>query len=150
MHWQSLILKPLSAMSIAQALNIKYDNNKIHEFSHPLQRSHWGTEQKLILGNKCTSHDNQASLISLQDAIIKAFEWNEELQSDKVPSIKALAEKESVTSAYIRRILRLAYLSPRILDNVFKGSNSTTLTLEDLRDFYPLHWEAQNNHLGIR
>lgn len=86
---------------------------------------------------------------ALQDGIIKAFEWNDELQQGNVTSIKALAEKENVTTAYIRRILRLAYLSPRILDNVFKESNSTTLTLEDLRDFYPLHWEAQNNHLGI-
>ena len=139
----------LSLESITHALDIEYSENQTHEIIQPLQLNHWGAEQKLILENKNTTNDNQASLKSLQDAIIKAFVWNEELQSGKMASIKVLAEKENITSAYIRRILRLAYLSPEILNDIFKISNSTKLTLEELRDIFSLHWEIQDKQLSM-
>tara|TARA_R110002049_G_scaffold191507_1_gene360464 strand:+ start:31090 stop:32730 length:1641 start_codon:yes stop_codon:yes gene_type:complete len=139
----------LSLSSIAQALDIEISENKHYEITHPLQRKHWGSEQKFVAENKSTDEDNNASLKSLQDAITKAFVWNEELQSGKAPSIKALAEKENVTSAYIRRLLRLAYLSPKILDNVFIEPKSATLTLEGLREIFSLYWKLQNNQFRI-
>jgi len=138
----------LSVTSIAQTLCIECNDNQTYEFTYRFERNRWGKEQKFILGNKCKTHDNQASLKSLQEAIIKAFIWNEELQCGKAPSIKALAEKENVTSAYIRRILRMAYLSPEILNDICKMSNTAKLTLESLRGDLPLHWELQDKQLG--
>ncbi len=130
--------------NLAHALDIRFSETSIHEINQPIQWKRWGSEEKLILDNDDDNKVNESSLKSSQEAVLKAFIWNDTLQSGQVKSIKEIADKENVTSPYIRRILRLAYLSPKSLNRISSNSISTESTLEELRYAFPLSWNIQD------
>ncbi len=66
-------------------------------------------------------------------------------------SLVELAAGEGVTSSYIVRVLRLAYLAPDIVAMILNGRQPIEMTAEKLvRDSrLPLRWEEQRHHLGF-
>jgi hypothetical protein len=50
--------------------------------------------------------------------IVKARNWWQRLQQERGPTISIIAEQEGVGHSYVTRILRLAFLSPRIVDAI--------------------------------
>ena len=56
-------------------------------------------------------------------AIARAFRWQEQIESGKVPSVSALAEREDVDEAYVRRQLRLTLFPPDIISRLVSGGD---------------------------
>ena len=128
---------------IASLLSLEVNQERSLKFTATIQWQKWGSEQKLILNNSNRNIYSSSSLESLQAAILKAWQWNEELQNGKAKSIKEIADKENVTSPYVRRILRLAYLSPNIFISIDKGVISSEPLLEEIRSNFSPEWHTQ-------
>jgi len=84
---------------------------------------------------------------ALVKAISRARQWYEMLISGAVPSIDALAQKNAVGESYVRRILRLAFLAPDVVETILDGRQPLSLTVEKLRHGVPLAWEQQRSML---
>ena len=46
----------------------------------------------------------------------------------------------------ISRLMRLAYLSPTIVESILDGRHPAHLTMKDLMEPFPLDWAAQERH----
>ena len=60
-------------------------------------------------------------------------------------SIEEIAERERVGACYVRRLMRLAFLAPKIVEMIAAGSQPPDLTAEALaeRIDLPLVWTEQ-------
>jgi hypothetical protein len=77
--------------------------------------------------------------------------WSDELLSGRVPSIAKIAERERVSARYVRRLMRLAFLAPKIVEMIAAGTQPSELTAEALaeRIDLPLLWTAQEQAVGV-
>jgi len=68
-----------------------------------------------------------------------------------VQSVAEIAEREGVADRYVRRVMRLAFLAPEIVEAIAAGSQPPELTAEALaeRIDLPLLWTAQEQAVGI-
>ncbi len=105
--------------------------------THPFTLRRRGVEAKLILG-ECEAKPDTVMI----KAIAQSIAWLEELKAGA--SIIALASQNNVSSSYVRKILKLAYLSPTIVESIIQGRQPTELTLKQLQNFdLPLCWTDQ-------
>ncbi len=89
--------------------------------------------------------------LPLLKAVARARRWSQELLSGEVRSVRDLARREGIDPRSIRRLLRLGFLSPRIVDSITEGRQPPDLTVTKLthRIDLPLVWSAQEQALGI-
>jgi site-specific DNA recombinase len=75
----------------------------------------------------------------------------DDLLSGRVESVAALARREGVFPNYVRRLTRLAFLSPRIVEAIVAGHQPPQLTAKALteRIELPLLWSEQEHAVGI-
>lgn len=84
-------------------------------------------------------------------AISKGRAWWRQLQANPEMTVAALARAEKVGPNHVDRILRLAFLSPKIVEAIIGGTVPANLTLERLKDIklIALDWTEQHRILGI-
>ncbi|MHA6724311.1 recombinase family protein [Sphingomonas sp. RS2018] len=80
--------------------------------------------------------------------IAKAHRWWTELRKGDL-DITSLSQREGVKPSYMTRVLRLAFLSPKVIDAVLKGRQSTAATISELTlgCGVPAAWEEQERGL---
>ena len=61
-------------------------------------------------------------------------------------SVSEIGDAESISKSYVSRILRLALLSPDIVESILVGQADQTLILERLERPLPADWEKQRQH----
>jgi site-specific DNA recombinase len=71
------------------------------------------------------------------------------LLEDPSLSLKAIAAEQGISSSYVTRLLRLAFLAPDIVTAILNGRQSPQLTANRLMDDtrLPLDWTAQRGLL---
>ena len=80
---------------------------------------------------------------ALVKAIARAFRWQRLLQDGVFNTIDDLAEAEQINPSYVSRVLRLAFLSPRIIEAIVAGKHPAHLTMKDLMAPFPVDWTLQ-------
>lgn len=80
-------------------------------------------------------------------ALARAFRWKRMLESREFTSISELAEKEDIAFTYMARLLRLALLSPKIVESILSENHSPAVTLAKLMNPFPLDWDQQHSLL---
>ena len=115
----------------------------------PVQLKRSGIETKLVLPAGPPPLVHQRSAKALQEGLLKALQWNEALLSGAVNSIDALTRRENVDPSYARRVRKLAFLAPDIMEAIINGQVPDTLTLETLNRGIPLDWQAQRQQFKI-
>lgn len=90
--------------------------------------------------------------LPLLKAIARARRWSQDLLSGRVASVTKLAKRERLDRRSVRRLLRLGFLSPRIVEAIVEGRQPPDLTVIKLtrRIDLSLLWNAQEQALGIR
>ncbi len=85
---------------------------------------------------------------SLIKLLIKARRWWATLREGEV-DIKTLAAREGVQAPYLTRVLRLAFLSPAVVDAILSGRQSATATVTELTlgSGVDPNWAAQREQL---
>ncbi len=61
-------------------------------------------------------------------------------------SIADIAKSENINPSFVSRILRLAYLSPTIVEAILNGQFPAHLTMKDLIAPFPMVWGRQREH----
>jgi site-specific DNA recombinase len=108
-----------------------------------------GVEMRLVIkGNGAPAPRADSALLK---AVARARQWSEDLLSGRAQSVAEIAERERVGSRYVRRLLRLAFLAPDIVEAIAAGDQPPELTAEGLaeRIDLPLLWTAQAKAVGI-
>ena len=76
-------------------------------------------------------------------AIARGFRWQRLLSDGTYASIEDLAAAEKINPSYVSRILRLAYLSPVIVQAILDGKHPAWLTRRQLLAPFPTDWKEQ-------
>lgn len=85
----------------------------------------------------------------LQAALIRAYRWQQELDTGRASSVKEIAQQNNVDYALVARSLRLLLLAPDIIEEIRNGNESEQLSLSILRRQIPLLWEEQRELYGF-
>jgi site-specific DNA recombinase len=90
--------------------------------------------------------------LPLLKAIARAYRWTTDLLSGRVKSIRELAKAEQMNRRSVQRLLRLGFLSPRLIEAIAEGHQPPDLTVIKLtrRIDLPALWNAQEQLLGLR
>ena len=85
--------------------------------------------------------------VTIDNAMVKviarAFRWQRLLQDGAFCSIGELARAEKINPSYVSRVLRLAFLSPKVIEKILEGKQPAHLTLTDLMTPFPADWTFQ-------
>jgi hypothetical protein len=108
-----------------------------------------GFEMRLVIdGNRAP-----APLVdlALMKAIARGRQWSDDLLGGRVESVAVIARREGVLPNYVRRLIRLAFLAPRIVEAIATGHQPAELTAKALteRIELPLLWSEQERSVGI-
>jgi len=93
-------------------------------------------------------HDGQAATAaadrSLVKAVLQARRWWDELRQGGI-DITRLAQRERISPAYVTRIVRLAFLSPQVVEAILAGRQHAGITAKTLTLDAPpsASWKAQ-------
>ena len=116
----------------------------------PVALKRWGMAMRLIARGPHDLHPQEAdpTLVAL---IAKANRWFEQLASGTTPGLAEIATAEGVSSAYISRVLHLAFLAPDIVACIVRGDQPSSLNAQRLMRALPLpiDWAAQRDALGF-
>ena len=115
----------------------------------PLQLKRCGVETRMVLAGETTPSRVELPLLK---AVARARRWALELISEQVNSVDEIARREHMDRRSVRRMLRLGFLSPRIIEAIAEGHQPPDLTVFSLmrRVDLPLLWNAQEQALGLR
>ena len=80
---------------------------------------------------------------TLVKALARAFRWKRMLESGEFATIAELAEREGIAPSYMTRVLRLTLLAPHIVEAILEGKQVPEVTLERLREPFPVEWDQQ-------
>jgi len=115
----------------------------------PMQIRRRGFEMRLVLqGSRAPAPLADLALIK---AIARGRRWADDLLSGRVESVAAIAKREGVLPNYVRRLTRLAFLSPRIVEAIVAGHQPPDLTAKALTERIELSllWSKQERAVGI-
>jgi site-specific DNA recombinase len=115
----------------------------------PLRIRRRGVEMRLVIeGPGAPTPRADRALLK---AVARAHQWSDDLVAGRAQSIAEIAQREGVSAPYIRRMVQLAFLAPRITEMITAGSQPPDLTAEALaeRIDLPLLWTAQDQAVGI-
>ena len=86
---------------------------------------------------------------SMVKLIVRGFRWQRMLYEGKFSSIEDLSDAEKINPSYVSRVLRLSYLSPKIVEAILDGKGPARLTMKDLMEPFPMDWQKQATHFGF-
>lgn len=108
-------------------------------FNAPFQLRRRHVEQKVILESHGEETAKDETLIK---NVAKAHMWYEAIKTGT--SIPEIATNEGVTTSRIRRLIKLAFLAPDIIESILEGKQPPGLTTEWLiRNKFPSDWQEQ-------
>jgi hypothetical protein len=84
-------------------------------------------------------------------AIARAHSWFEHLQTGEVKSIREIAAQENLSTCYVMRYLRLAFLAPDIVETIIDGRQPPGLSIRKLTNNknFPSDWVEQRRLLNF-
>jgi site-specific DNA recombinase len=114
-----------------------------------LQLKRRGVELRLVLKGEETSVPRSDP--ALLKAIARGHSWFAEFARGGVSSTREIAQREGLTDSYVRRLVRLAFLSPTIIETICTGRQPIELTVQGLTRgaTIPLSWQDQLQALRL-
>ena len=76
-------------------------------------------------------------------AIAKAWSWRRKLESGQSATIEDIARSEDVSPSFIRRTLKLAFLSPAVLEQILIKRMSAAVSLKVMSTIADIPWAEQ-------
>jgi hypothetical protein len=80
---------------------------------------------------------------SMVKLIVRGFRWQRMLYEGKFTSIEDLSAAEKINPSYVSRVLRLAFLSPKIVQAILDGKQPAWLTMKELLKPSTADWSEQ-------
>jgi len=107
-----------------------------------------GVETKLLLRGLAPHHKARQDP-ALIKAIARGRAWFEELASGRARSLNELARRDGISRRYIRRLVNLAFLSPKLIEAILEGRQPVALSATRLTELdLPIDWTEQHTLLA--
>lgn len=98
---------------------------------------------KILPPEDLTSRDGRAQDPHVLRAIARAWNWRRQLETGAASTIQDIAAVEKVSDRFVGRMMRLAYLSPEVLEHLVIRRVPPALSLNDLMAVAELPWTEQ-------
>jgi site-specific DNA recombinase len=105
-------------------------------------------KQILVRGNSGTLPRRVDHALIL--ALARAQSWMRMLRQGEFVDTTEIAQSYGFSEPHVRRLLRLAYLAPDIVQEIVEGRQPRTLTVKRLLQGIPLDWSDQRAGFGVR
>jgi hypothetical protein len=108
----------------------------------PARLKRTGIEMRLVVDDRSEAANVDPSLVRL---LLRAHVIRARLVEEPSLPLKEIAAEEGISSSYVTRLLRLAFLVPDIVTAILNGRHPPQLTANRLMDDtrLPLNWTAQ-------
>ncbi len=95
--------------------------------------------------NSAPRRVNHALILS----IARAKSWMRDLRGGKYADTTEIARQFQLNDAYVRRLLRFAYLAPDIVEAIIDGRQPRSMTVKRLLQGIPCVWADQRAAFGF-
>ena len=82
-------------------------------------------------------------------ALGRAWAWRRKLESGEAATIHDIAKAENVTDRFVSRMMRLAYLSPDLLEKLVIWQEPCAVSIKELMEKPDLPWGEQMCSMGV-
>ena len=82
-------------------------------------------------------------------ALGRAWAWRRKLERGEMATVGDIAKAEKVTDRFVSRTMRLAYLSPDVLERLLVRREPPAVTVNDLIGVTYLPWEKQPKRVFV-
>jgi site-specific DNA recombinase len=119
------------------------------ELSTAIELKRRGVETKLVLPGLEDQNHGARCDPALIKALARGRAWFAELATGRARSLQELGRRDGISRRYIRRLVGLAFLSPRLVEAILKGQQPVELTATRLSELdLPLDWTEQHRLLA--
>ena len=115
----------------------------------PARLKRCGSELRLVIPNEKPGDRPASPNAALIKGVARAHLWREQLLAGKVRNPDDIAQRARVTPRYVRDILKLVHLSPRVVEMILDGKQPLDLTVDGLIAGLPLDWKKQEQMFGM-
>jgi len=98
---------------------------------------------KILPPDEVTIRDGRSQDPHVLRAIARAWNWRRKLESGAASTIQDIAAAEKVSDRFVSRMMRLAYLSPEVLEYLVIRRVPPALSLNDLVAVADRPWAEQ-------
>jgi len=98
---------------------------------------------KILPPDEVTVRDGRSQDPHVLRAIARAWNWRRQLESGAASTIQDIAAAEKVSDRFVSRMVRLAYLSPEVLEKLLIHRIPPALSLNDLMAVAERPWAEQ-------
>jgi site-specific DNA recombinase len=143
----SLSLAKLSQELLPEVPRTGEDHDDFLTLPCPLVIKRRGSEVRLVIADD--RYDPKA-IPSLERVVARARDLAERISNGELYTMGQLVAYSGNTKQYVRRILRLAALSPRNIDKILNGTQPMDLTVAALCDGVSPLWDEQTIQAAVR
>ena len=86
---------------------------------------------------------------TLLKALARAWRWQRMLDDGLYATVSEIGDAENISKSYVSRILRLALLTPDLVEAILAGRTDQGMILEQLERPLPASWEEQRDYLSM-
>ena len=117
----------------------------------PMSFRIWGGKTVMVLPDGSRAVARREAIVdnTMVKVLARGFRWQRLLYDGTYATIEDMAVAEKINPSYISRLMRLAYLSPTIVEAILEGRHPAQLTMKDLMEPFPLDWKEQERHFKI-
>ena len=139
---------------VTELLNAIYENREMHQlkpdelknentYTEPYHIGTIANGEKIIVGQFVEPKKRpNAELIKILN---QAYTWHQDVISGI--STQDIAKRDKVCVQYVRRILNLSFLSPKIVRSILNGTQPADCTLKKLLSIKSSDWQEQTKFL---
>ena len=98
---------------------------------------------KILPPDDLSLRDGRAQDPHVLRAVARAWSWRRQLETGAASTIQDIAAAEKVSDRFVGRMIRLAYLSPNVLETLVITRKPPALSLNDLMAVAELPWFEQ-------
>ena len=104
-----------------------------------------GGKAVIVLPDGSRAIERREALIdnAMVKLLARGHRWHRKLFDGTHASIEDMAMSEKISPSFVSRILRLAYLSPTVVEAILDGKYPAHLTMKDLMEPFPMDWSMQ-------
>jgi hypothetical protein len=113
-----------------------------------MQMKRRGVETRLVIPGEAVAVSRSDP--ALLRALSRGYQWFGELALGRVASTKQIAAREGLSHSYVRHVVPLGLLAPKLIEAICAGQQSVTTSAERLKDHarLPIEWDAQQRLLS--
>jgi hypothetical protein len=115
----------------------------------PMRFQRRGGRKRIVApdGSAIVPNSNPQPDGTLIKAMARAWRWQRMLDDGIYTTVSDIGDAENISKSYVSRILRLALLTPDLVEVILAGRADQSLMLESLERPLPVAWSEQRGML---